>query len=184
MRKFLVGSLLVATIGGGAVVMGASSAFASGPTEQCNTYAPATPVGTTGVDAPGGANTSGELQVCENNSPVIDGTATASGNANPPGGYLVADGSGSPGHATGYIGVEGGTSGANVVGCSAGDYNNTNPSSSNGGTNSDGTGGTSAPSPNDGVTDGSNGNNVIVGSSGNTLADIASGPCSVTNEAP
>lgn len=175
MRRFLVGSLLAASIGGG-VVMTASTAFA-GPTEQCNTYAPATPVGTTGVLAPSGANTSGELQVCENNSPIVDGTVTADGNANPPGGYLIANGSGAPGHATGYIGVEGGTSGANVVGCSAGDYNNGTNS------NNDGTSGTSAPGPNDGVTD-SNGNNIIVGSGGNTLADVASGPCSVTNEAP
>jgi hypothetical protein len=179
MRRFLVGSLVAASIGGGVVIMGATSALA-GPTEQCTTALPATPLGTTSVLPPGGASTSGELQVCENNSPVVDGTLTAEGNANPPGGYLVADGSGSPGHATGYIGVEGGTGGANVVGCSQGDYDNgssTNPA------NNDGLNGTQAPGPNDGSgTTDANGNNVIVGTSGNSLAETVTGPCSVTNE--
>lgn len=177
MRRLIVGALLVAGSGGGVVLSGAMTASAAGPTQQCTTSAPSTPLGQTSVLAPGGANTSGEIQVCENGSPVVDGTATAEGNANPPGGYLVADGSGTPGHATGYIGVEGGTSGANVVGCSQGDYNNGTDS------NTDGTNGTSAAGPNDGSgTTDANGNNVIVGSSGNSLAETATGPCSVANE--
>ncbi|HUC36966.1 MAG TPA: hypothetical protein VMR97_07580 [Acidimicrobiales bacterium] len=185
MRKFLIGSLLAATFGGGAVSAGvvlASPAFATGPTTQCNTSLPSTPLGTTSVLAPSGASTSGELQVCESGSPVIDGTATAEGSGGSSGvnGYAVANGD--PGtNATGYVGVEGGAGpsggSANVVGCSSGDYNNGTNS------NTDGTNGTSAPGPNDGVTD-SNGNNVIVGSGGNTLSSVASGPCSVTNEAP
>ena len=176
MRKLIISALLVAGSGAGVVLSGIATASASGPTEQCTTSAPSTPLGQTSVLAPGGANTSGELQVCENNSPVVDGTATAEGNANPPGGYVVADGSGSPGHATGYIGVEGGTSGANVVGCSQGDYNNGTNS------NTDGTNGTSAGSG--GPAPDANGNNIIVGSGGNSLAETASGPCAVTNEAP
>jgi hypothetical protein len=178
MRKFLVGTLLFAGVGGGVVLSGAAMSFASGPTQQCDTPLPATPVGTTSVLAPGGANTSGEVQVCENGSPIVDGTATAEGSAGPPpGGYAVADGSGAPGGATGYIGVEGGAGGANVVGCSKGDYNNGTNS------NTDGANGTSAPGPNDGSgTTDSNGNNVIVGTSGNSLAQTATGPCSVTNE--
>lgn len=180
MRKFLVGSLLVAAAGGGVVLSGAALAGASGPTQQCNTSGPVNPggLGTISVLAPGGANTSGELQVCENGSPIVDGTVTAEGGATPtPGGYLVADGSGAPGHATGYIGVEGGASGANVVGCSQGDYNNGTNS------NTDGANGTSGPGPNDGTgTTDANGNNVIVGTSGNSLAETATGPCSVTNE--
>ncbi|HAM03875.1 MAG TPA: hypothetical protein DCQ30_16865 [Acidimicrobiaceae bacterium] len=152
------------------------AASATGPTTQCTTSAPSTPLGDTSVLAPGGANTSGEIQVCEANSPVVNGTVTAEGNANPPGGYLIANGD--PGsNATGYIGVEGGTSGANVVGCSSGDYNNGTNS------NTDGTNGTSAPGPNDGTgTTDANGNNIIVGTGGQSLAQTATGPCSVTNE--
>jgi hypothetical protein len=179
MRKFLVGSLLFAAAGGGVVLSGAASSFATGPTEQCNTAVPAptNALGTTSVLAPSGPNTSGELQVCEDGSPIVDGTATAEGNANPPGGYAVADGSGAPGHATGYIGVEGGTGGADVVGCSQGDYNNGTNS------NTDGPNNTSGPGPNDGAgTTDANGNNIIVGTDGNSLAETATGPCSVTNE--
>ena len=185
MRRFLIGVLVAGAAGGGVVLSGVVAASASGPTTQCNTNVPVGPLGTTSVLAPSGANTSGELQVCESGSPVIDGTATAEGNANPPGGYAIADGSGSPGHATGYIGVEGGTSGANVVGCSQGDYDNGQAPPNN--SNSDGTSSTgtpqNAPGPNDGAgTTDSNGNNIIVGSGGNSLAQTATGPCSVTNE--
>jgi hypothetical protein len=184
MRRILVGVLLAGAAGGGVILSGVVAASASGPTMQCNSTLPSTPLGSTQIDQPGGANTSGEIQVCETGSPIVDGTVTAEGNANPPGGYLVADGSGSPGHATGYIGVEGGTSGANVVGCSQGDYDNgssTNPA------NLDGTSSTGqpeqAPGPNDGTgTTDANGNNVIVGTSGNSLAETATGKCSVTNE--
>jgi len=185
MRRLLISALLVAGTGGGVALSGIAAASA-GPTQQCDTNAPGTPLGDTSVLAPSGANTSGELQVCENDSPVVDGTATADGNANPPGGYAVADGAGAPGHATGYIGVEGSESGANVVGCSEGDYDNgssTNPANLDG-TSSTGTP-EQAPGPNDGAgTTDSNGNNVIAGSSGNSVADTASGPCSVTHEAP
>jgi hypothetical protein len=176
MRRFLVGLLLAGAAGGGVMMSGVVAASATGPTTQCDTTLPGTPVGDTSVLAPGGANTSGEIQVCESNSPVVDGTVTANGNANPPGGYLVANGD--PGsNATGYIGVEGGTGGVDVVGCATGDYNNGTNS------NTDGTNGASAPGPNDGATD-ANGNNVIVASNGqNTLPDTASGgPCSLDNE--
>lgn len=186
MRRFLVGVLVAGAAGGGVVLSGVVAASASGPTTQCNTSVPLGPLGTTSVLAPSGANTSGELQVCESGSPIVDGTATAEGNANPPGGYAVADGSGSPGHATGYIGVEGGTSGANVVGCSQGDYDNGQapPNNSNSDYTNPTTGQTSnAPGPNDGAgTTDSNGNNIIVGTGGNSLAQTATGPCSVANE--
>lgn len=181
MRRLLVGAVLVAGSGVGVLLSGIATSSAS-PSQQCGS-SPAVAVpglGTTTFLLPGGAASGGELQVCENNSPVVDGTVTAEGNANPPSGYLIANGDSSQsGHATGYIGVEGGTSGANVVGCSQGDYNNGTDS------NTDGANGTSAPGPSDGsgTTDG-NGNNVIVGTSGNSLADLASGPCSVTKEAP
>jgi hypothetical protein len=182
MRKFIVGTLLFAGAGGGVVLSGAAMSFASGPTTQCNTPLPSTPLGQTSVLAPSGASTSGELQVCESNSPIVNGTATAEGSGGPNGvtGYVVANGD--PGsNATGYIGAEGtvspSTQSANVVGCSSGDYNNGTNS------NTDGTGGTSAPGPNDGTgTTDANGNNVIVGTSGNSLAQTATGTCSVTNE--
>ncbi|MHB8440362.1 MAG: hypothetical protein ACYDD4_14565 [Acidimicrobiales bacterium] len=180
MRKFLVGSLVLASMGSGAVVMG-QAAFASGPTQQCNTSVAKTPAGDVSVLAPSGASTAGELQACSNSSPIVDGTATAEGSGGASGvnGYVIANGEpGSP--ATGYIGVEGsaGPTGgsANVVGCSSGDYSNgsaTNPSNSDG----------SATQPNDGPgTTDSNGNNVIVGTNGNSLSQTATGNCAITNE--
>jgi len=80
MRKFIVGTLLFAGAGGGVVLSGAAMSFASGPTTQCNTnVGPNAGLGQTSVFAPSGLNTSGELQVCESGSPIVDGTVTAEG---------------------------------------------------------------------------------------------------------
>jgi hypothetical protein len=190
MRRVLVGALLLAGSGAGVLLSGVMSASAAGPTEQCHTNLPSTPLGQTSVLAPSGASTAGELQVCENSSPVVDGTVTAEGSGGPGGvnGYVIANGQ--PGtNATGYIGVEGtvgpsSSPSVNVVGCSSGDYDNGNPSNPANldGTNSNGQP-EQAPGPNDGQgTTDANGNNVIVGTSGNSLAETASGPCSVTKE--
>ena len=196
MRKFIVGSLLASAIGGGSLAaVAAATAGSAGATPTC--YSGGTPValgaplGTITVN-PGKGGTSGAIQVCSQGSSVINGTVTASGNAAPPGGYLVANGdsASNPHGPTGYIGVEGGTGGVAVVGCSTGDYttghgpnpndtddqtstgNNdgyTQPGYDSGGSTDSDADGAASPPPNDGTTD-ANGNNVILNSSGNGSA--------------
>lgn len=169
MRKFLAVSLLAGSLGA-PVVTGVLLASPAGADPVCsaNTPLPGTPLGDVSVSAPSGANTGGTLQVCSENSPVINGTVTASGTAAPPGGYAIANGNDAGPGPTGYIGVEGGTGGVDVVGCYTGDYNN---------------GSGTAPTTNDGQTD-ANGNNVIASTSGQVDTSTLTGPCSVKNEKP
>jgi len=178
MRKFLVGSLVAASVGGGAVIttsLVASGIAGADPTCASGGQVVPTPAGNVTVN-PGSGQippSSGALQVCSEGSPAINGTATASGAASPGGadGYAVADGNSSnQGAGAGYVGVEGGSTsgGAAVVGCSSGDY---------------ATSGTST-APNDGTKD-ANGNNVIVNTNGGgslpgNPSTLATGNCAVT----
>ncbi|MHB8681013.1 MAG: hypothetical protein ACYDA2_02820 [Acidimicrobiales bacterium] len=173
MRKFLVGSLVAASLGAPVVtgVLLASPAGADPTCSSSNTALPipaGTPLGAISVSVPTfPPTTTGTLQVCSEGSAIINGTATASGSGGPSGvsGYAIANGNdtGSP---QGYIGVEGGGGpgggSANVVGCSSGDYNGGN-------------------GPNDGHTD-ANGNNIIVGTPDTVDLATLTGQCSVANE--
>jgi hypothetical protein len=211
--RFLVGSLLAGTLGGSflAVVVAVTSAPA-GAAPTC--YAGANnvsigqvaPLGTVTVDpgsvpSPGSSTQSGTLQVCSQDSQVINGTVTASGNAGPGagvygvGGYVVADGSGNPNGPNGYIGVEGGNRPFDVVGCSKGDYttgyNSSGVSQGNDDqyTDSSYAGNSPNPAPNDSSSGGSadsNGNNVDIPMSNPQNQDLTntSGECSATNELP
>jgi len=132
MRKFLTGSLLAASLGGGVVLTGTVLAGPAGASPTC---APGGQ-GAGGITVNPGSSqvppSSGTLQVCaENSSLPIEGTVTASGSASTASGYAVADGNDTnPGAGSGYVGVQGGASsgGAQVVGCSSGDYD---PSTAN-----------------------------------------------------
>jgi hypothetical protein len=67
--------------------------------------------------------TSGSIAVCTVSASPIKGAVEAGGSANPPSGYIVADGnSTNPGALAGYIGVQGSSGGVQVVGCATGDY--------------------------------------------------------------
>ena len=183
MRKFLVGALLVAGAGGGVVLSGVA---VSGASPTCYTSGSPTPVaagaplGTITVNPGSPGSTGGTLQVCSTGSSVINGTATASGNANPPDGYVVANGDSvqNTNGPKGYIGVEGSGSGVAVVGCSTGDYNSSSSSNTPSSSNDDNYS-TTNPAPNDGTAD-SNGNNVIVDSSG--AGSITNPPSLVTGQ--
>ena len=95
MRKFLTGSLVVASLGGGIALSG-TSAFATGIANVCN-----------GLPAGGGVDPgsqSGTVQVCPPDTPAAQGaTVTLSGSAATQGGYIIAEGT-TPAVA-GYIGV-------------------------------------------------------------------------------
>ena len=187
MRKFIVGSLLASAIGGGSMaVVAATTAGSAGADPTCYSGGQAVPVGAplgTITVNPGNGGTSGAIQVCSQGSSVINGTVTASGSATSASGYAIANGNTAenPNGPTGYIGAEGGPSGAAIVGCSSGDYNNGTDS------NNDGSTGTSAPGPNDGTTD-ANGNNVILNTSGggsatsNPSVVATGGKCSLSNQ--
>jgi hypothetical protein len=125
MRKFLVGSLLAASVGSGAVIMSGTLAANADPT--CFTGGTGTPQGqpvsvAENVDQSG----SGWIQVCT--SGPVGGTVTAAGavnqsNPQQSAGYIVADGnSANPGPLGGYAGVSSADNG--IVACAAGDYNN------------------------------------------------------------
>ncbi|GEM_PF-6680688 len=180
LRKFLAGSLMAASVTGGAL---AASAILAGPAVAdgaCSSGSaqpiPLGPLGTLTVNPGNGSpSTSGTLAVCSSGSPVIDGSVTASGNAQGPSGYVIAQSAqpaGTP--PQGYIGVES----ANgeqlaVVGCSTGAYN-------------DGSGKPTGPSGNDGTAD-TAGNNVILDSNGQgsatTPASVVTGQnCGLQNQ--
>ncbi|HZU80792.1 MAG TPA: hypothetical protein VE991_12820 [Acidimicrobiales bacterium] len=105
MRKFLTGSLLVASIGGG-VALTSASAFASGVPSECG----AAPVGGS-VSQDG----SGVVQACPS-TPAETGTVTLYGSAASQSGYIIAQGNG--GAITGYAGVSSVDGG--IVGCGNG----------------------------------------------------------------
>lgn len=162
MRKFLTAGAAGALITAGLILGSGAAAHA----DSCN--------GSPGVNPSYSDGANSGAQVC---TPL--GSLTAAGNQSNATGYVVADGNPSnPGAAAGYIGVENTTAdGANVVGCSSGDYQGTDPESTEPTGSTDDT---AAP----GQTLDSNDNNVIVGQaappSANTLSGFGSGPCAAS----
>jgi hypothetical protein len=108
MRKFLTGSLVVASLGGGIALSG-TSAFATGIPDACGSN----PAGAS-VD-PG--SQSGIVQVCLPSTPAgSNDTVTLSGSAATQGGYIIAEGNTAA--VDGYIGVSSIDSG--IVACGNG----------------------------------------------------------------
>lgn len=120
MRKFLIGTLVAAGVGGGVVLSGAAMSFAATGDTPIPNVCGSAPVGQS-IDP---TTQSGTVQVC---TPAPEaGSVTANGSAGSQSGYVIAQGNtGSP--VAGYLGVSSTDSG--IVGCSGSQYNTSSPGS-------------------------------------------------------
>lgn len=128
MRKFLTGSILIASLAAGGFAL-SGAAFATGSTAPAPTYL------TNNCNEPGGlagvnidpSTQSGQVQACLPPESPEQGNVTADGSAANQGGYIVAQGNtGSP--VVGYVGVSSPDGG--VVGCYNSQFGTNSPGNS------------------------------------------------------